>query len=65
MGLCPLSAASSMTVTPGIVRITSAGYRRYLVELNGEYFRIYDIDRDNRLHYRTEAEQKCIENHIL
>ncbi len=30
----------------GTIRITPAGLNRYLVELNGTYFGIYDADRD-------------------
>jgi hypothetical protein len=30
----------------GAIRVSPAGLNRYLVELNGKYFGIYDIDRD-------------------
>jgi hypothetical protein len=30
----------------GTVRISVAGYHQYLVEVNGEYFGIFDIDRN-------------------
>ena len=30
----------------GTIRISPAGLNRYLVELNGKYFGIYDADRD-------------------
>jgi hypothetical protein len=30
----------------GTIRISPVGYRRYLVEVNGKYFGIFDIDQD-------------------
>ncbi len=30
----------------GTIRISPAGYHRYRVELNGEYFGIFDVDRN-------------------
>lgn len=30
----------------GKIKISPAGYHRYRVEVNGEYFGIYDIDRN-------------------
>lgn len=41
-----IKAALESLGMKGTIRITPAGLNRYLVELNGEYFGIYDIDRD-------------------
>ena len=30
----------------GTVKIIPAGYRRYQIELNGEYFGIFDLERN-------------------
>lgn len=41
-----IKAALTHLGMKGTVRISPAGLNRYLVELNGKYFGIYDIDRD-------------------
>ncbi|MDF2570479.1 MAG: hypothetical protein K0R55_2083 [Sporomusa sp.] len=41
-----IKAALACLGVKGTARITPAGFHRYEVNVNGEYFGIFDIDRD-------------------